>query len=140
MDVRGASDLDGGKVMLRKVLIAAGLLVLLTATGGAALARATPAQKCALKKIKAVAKKAQLKLKCYAKAAVKGAVDPKCIAKAEAKFDKLFTKAESKGGCATSGDEQALEDKVDAFVADVVSELPAGSPSGAFLDGAGGLF
>src|SRR6185369_5227830 len=36
-----------------------------------------------------------------------------------------FSKAEGKGGCSTTGDNTAIENKVDAFVDDVDAEIPA---------------
>ncbi len=49
------------------------------------------------------------------------------ISKAESRFTKGFTKAEAAGGCATTGDADPLEVKVEAFVGDVLSDLSGGS-------------
>lgn len=90
--------------------------------------------KCSAAKKKCACKKANAKLACYSKAVAKGlTVDPACLAKAEAAFSKCFLKAESKPPCLTTGDTAAMEAKIDAYVADVATELGA-SPSGAFLD------
>ncbi len=95
----------------------------LVVTAGAAT---DPAARCTEAKIKAAAKKTSSKLKCHAAAAAKAtAVDPSCLMKAEAKFSTAWARAEAKGGCITTGDESAVEGKVDACVADVVSALRA---------------
>jgi hypothetical protein len=81
---------------------------------------------CEGEKIKAAGKKAECKCKLEAKQAGKGgAIDPAKVAKCEATFSKAFAKSEAKGGCTTTGDAAAIEAKVDAFVADVDTELPA---------------
>src|SRR5690349_17881823 len=103
----------------------------LVATGPASAS--TPAQKCAATKTKAAGKKAAAKAGCQSKAAQKGtAVDASCLMKAETKFSSAFSKAEAKGGCATSGDASTIEAKVDAFIDDLVKEV-TGSPAGALL-------
>ncbi len=81
--------------------------------------------KCGACKKKAAAAKATAKLGCLAKAFGKspGTVDPACRAKAEAKFAKAFAKCEAKPPCMTTGDEAAIENKVDAFYSDAVSSL-----------------
>ncbi len=86
------------------------------------------ARTCAGSKIKAAGKKASSKLKCTAKAAQRGTTtDPNCLSKATLKFSSKWNKAEAKGGCATTGDKTALENKVDAFVIDAAAEMPGGS-------------
>jgi len=121
--------------MVKSLLLALGLGVfLLAGTAGAA----DPEALCKDAKLKATGKKAFGILKSFGKNikkpdAVKLAEG---IAKAQSKFTKGFTVAEGKGGCLTTGDAAAIEDKVDAFAADVIEEL--GSPSGAFIDASGG--
>jgi hypothetical protein len=44
--------------------------------------------------------------------------------KAETKFSEAFEKVETKGGCVTTEDVSTIEPQVDAFVTDVVTELP----------------
>jgi cysteine-rich repeat protein len=79
---------------------------------------------CASSKVRAAGKKCLCKTKCSAKAAKSGAgVDPLCMQKCEQRFATAFTKAESKGGCTTTGDAPAIEAKVDAFVSDVEDDL-----------------
>ena len=102
------------------------LLALVLLTTVSAHAGGSPGAKCAAAKIKAATKKAAAKGACYAKAVAAGSsVDGGCLSKAEEKFTAAFMKAESHGGCATTGDSGTIEAKVNAFVADVVSELPA---------------
>jgi hypothetical protein len=99
------------------------------ATGpiGAGVAHAQ--SKCAGTKRKEAGKKADRKLKCWSKGVKKGAqADPNCLGKAEFIFGSKWDKAEAKGGCATTGDKTAIENKVDAFVLDVSAELP-GAPT-----------
>ncbi len=101
--------------------------VALVAWSGIGLAASDPVAKCAASKVQSTGKKASSKLKCHSKAVGKAvAVDPLCLGKAETKFSEAFSKAESKGGCATVGDAPALEALVDDFVADVVGALPSG--------------
>ena len=73
--------------------------------------------KCSVAKKKAVAAKTAAKLGCLAKAFGKepGTIDPACITKAETKFAGAWAKAEAKPPCLTTGDEVALETKVDVF-------------------------
>src|SRR5437762_5573190 len=90
----------------------------------------TTAHRCAAVKIKAAGKKAHAKAICYATAAAMGRpVSQTCLDKADAQFTAAFANAEEKavkgGGCATRGDDSVIEDKVDAFVSDVVSAIPA---------------
>jgi Domain of unknown function DUF11 len=80
---------------------------------------------CEGDKIKATAKKASCKCSLEAKQASNGGtIDPAKVAKCEATFSKSFAKSEAKGGCNTTGDTVTIESKVDAFLADVDTELP----------------
>src|SRR5215468_1084171 len=80
--------------------------------------------KCAAGKRKAAGKKAMAQLLCYARTATKNVpVDAACLGKASANLGKAFSKAEKKGGCATTGDAGAVEDAVDAIVGQVVAAL-----------------
>ena len=89
---------------------------------------------CAASKLGATGKKASGKLACQAKATNKGTtVDPLCLGKAEDKFAKAFTKADSKGGCANAGDASTVEALVDTFVGDVVAVLAPPPPAVSFL-------
>jgi hypothetical protein len=95
--------------------------LLLMASAGGALAQ----NKCAGSKIKAAGKKAKCLLGLAAKQAATGvSPDPEKVQKCKDKFALAFAKAEARGVCTTTGDADAIESKVDAFVADVGGELP----------------
>jgi hypothetical protein len=65
--------------------------------------------KCASKKLKAVGKGAAALLQCRARAAVQSVLVPSsCVEKAQAKIAAAFERAERPGGCATSGDAEAI--------------------------------
>ena len=49
--------------------------------------------------------------------------------KAKSRFTKAFSKAEAMGGCQTTGDADPIEVKVEAFVADILSDLSPASSS-----------
>jgi hypothetical protein len=89
---------------------------------------------CSAGKKKCTLKKAAGKLKCHEKCQKDPAkcecVLEACLSKAEDKYDGgtvpvkgCFAKLEAKGGCITTGDSDALETKVDAFIDDLLSEL-----------------
>jgi len=103
------------------------LPIVLAVSAGILHASATPAQKCAVAKNKAAAKKVLGKLKCWQKAIAAGlpAADSSCLSAAEAKFHDAITKAEFSGSCAVTGDETSIEDAVNACVASIVSLTPA---------------
>src|SRR5262245_29452975 len=82
----------------------------------------TPAQKCAVAKSKAAAKKIEAKLRCQQRAAQEGtAVDAACLTSAETKFDGAIAKAEAPGGCAVTGDGATIESAVDSCVDSIVT-------------------
>jgi hypothetical protein len=89
------------------------------------------ASKCAAKKIKAAAKATAEKLKCDAKALAKGdPIDAECLQKAQDKLTSSFAKLDAKGDCPTTNDAAPVLAAIDAFVADVQSELaPSGTVS-----------
>jgi hypothetical protein len=98
--------------------------------------------KCTAAKLGAAGKKASAKGKCRQKEQSKGALDPVCISKAEATYASGWGKAETKGDCQTTGDQAAIEAKIDAFILDVNTELtsiPCCNPERITLtSGAGG--
>jgi hypothetical protein len=92
---------------------------------------APAANKCSSKEIGAAGKKAGGLLKCYAKAAAKNIpLDSACTGKAVTKFGASWTKAAALAPCLTTIDATTIENKVDAFAADVNSELTAGGGGG----------
>jgi hypothetical protein len=79
---------------------------------------------CAAGKQKSVAEATAAKLECFEDAFRRGGtVDPACFSKPEAQFTYAWAKLESNGGCLTEGDDAALEVKLDAFIADIVTAL-----------------
>jgi len=102
-------------------------LALLTACTGVAYAQASS---CTSGKLKSAGKKAAGRGKCYSKAVGKGLTpDPACLQKASDAFTKGFTKAEGKGDCiAATGDHDAIEAKVDAFIASVRDTVNGSAP------------
>jgi hypothetical protein len=74
-------------------------------------------QRCAAAKLRVAAKRAGALLACQAKAVRAGRpVDPDCGTAADAGFRAKWTRAEARGGCATSADVDAIADRIDAFV------------------------
>jgi hypothetical protein len=86
---------------------------------------------CQTSKLTAGGKLARSVFACHARAARGGAaVDPSCVAKAEAKLAAAFARAEAGGGCGTSGDAVDVETGVEADAASVVAALrPVGTAS-----------
>jgi hypothetical protein len=131
---------EGGSVMkvisTSAVLGAAALAALVVFTINAG---AQGPNKCLAGKSKCVSKKMKGLLKCHEKAEKTGGnVDPICTGKVTDKFDGgavpadgCFEKLETKndGPCVTSDDTSPLENKVDAFVLDVVTELDPSYPT-----------
>ncbi len=81
-------------------------------------------RKCAVAKLKAAGEMAVATLGCHARAASKGGpVDIGCLARAEEAFVRAFGSAERKGGCASVGDADDVEQFVDGLVSQVVTQL-----------------
>src|SRR6267378_3737779 len=90
---------------MRRLAQAMALPIVLAVSAGILHASATPAQKCAVAKNKAAAKKIGAKLKCWQKAFATGAAsaDSACLMAAETKFNAAIMKADAKGGCVVTG-------------------------------------
>jgi hypothetical protein len=115
---------------MRKLGQMLAVLAVVVASAGLIYAAATPAQKCQASKVKAVSKELGAKLKCIAKAASKGApVDSACLMAAETKFTTAVGKAESKGGCALTGDGPTLGTSVDTD-SNALAALTTAGPRG----------
>lgn len=87
---------------------------------------------CTSLQFKAAGQAALAKAKCEASAAKNGtSVDPSCVAKAEAKLAKKFSKAEKKGDCVNAGDQALVqaEAEVDAFAAGLRAALTLPPPT-----------
>ena len=122
---RGPHSLPSKWTVYSRQLISMAIFALAATAYGAAEAAPSPAQQCAEAKLKATGQKAKKKLECHANAVKNGvAVNLDCLAKAETEFESAFDEAEAKGGCAPSGDKDDVEATVDAYVEDVVTELP----------------
>jgi hypothetical protein len=104
--------------------LALGMIVVLLGSGP------TVAGVCESDKLKAAGTKTVKMAACHAKAVGKAiAVDPTCLAEADAKFSKDITKAEAKGSCDVDGNGDALQSSIDAFIADLGIKLPGPGPS-----------
>lgn len=89
---------------------------------------ATTAQRCAAGKIKATGVAAERLLGCHATAMKRGtAVDQACLDRQTAKLASSFARAESRGGCVTSGDAAALDACATSFVGDVAAAVVGGA-------------
>jgi len=110
--------------MLRALVatIALGVFVVTGLPGSVAVSGET---ECKETKAKAAGKKAFDLLKAFGKNTKKSnsAKLAQDTSKAQSKFTKEFTKAEANGQCLTSGDSEAIEVKVDAFVEDAMAEV-----------------
>ncbi len=85
------------------------------------------ASKCTASKLKSAGKRASSSLKSHGKAVQTGDAGklPADIAKATNKFDSDYAKAESKGGCQTTGDTAAAGSTIDAGLDGVLGKLRA---------------
>ncbi len=94
-------------------------------------------RRCAAAKLKATGKKAKDKLACHARSAAKGgAVDPACLAKAEAKFAKAFATADGRYACTAEGDASTVETTlVDPLVDDLAAAFPSNGDGTVVVDG-----
>ena len=128
------------------VVVGVAALAVLLGLYGAASTQVTMS-KCRAGKTTCVAKKAKAVLGCHAKAEAQGTVlDDACVLKAQQKFDgnllvppdatkgcveKLEAKyaPASAAPCATFDDTAALEQLVDAFVDDIVTDVDPGYPA-----------
>ena len=104
----------GGGVVLSVLVVAA-------AVDGAT----TPAAKCAAAKLKAAHKNAAARLTCHERGLQRGKpTSSRCLATAGVRFRASFARGETRGGCATKGDAQAFEERVDSFVAGLLGMFP----------------
>src|SRR5262245_58524322 len=110
------------------------LVTFVLASAGAA---SDPGGRCSGAKLKAAARKSSTKLKCHARANIRGVpVDQVCLDKAEAKFSASWQRIEAVGGCRKTGDEANVENQVDAFVDNLAVQLaPCGRDQGGVCGG-----
>jgi hypothetical protein len=113
-------------MQVRRGLLAIGLaagLLLGWAAVSAADSDATPEERCAAAKLRAVGKTVQLRLSCIARGTVSLDFDPDtCLLKAQAQLVAAFAKAE-KGECATLEDAGDWELEAQDFVDTVEIDL-----------------
>jgi hypothetical protein len=80
--------------------------------------------KCLSGKLKGAGAAAAGQVACESKAAAKGvAPDPECLAKAQAKLQKAFVKAEGQDDCIETGDATVAQEVVDDFVQELKNTL-----------------
>jgi hypothetical protein len=110
--------------MLRPPAVIGVFAVMMLSTG-ITQARTTPAQKCAVAKSKAAAKKILSKLKCDQTAFLKGTpVSTDCLTTADMKFSAAIGKAETAaaGKCVVTGDVADIESISDHCVASIAAQ------------------
>src|SRR5437867_765405 len=96
----------------------------LTGSPEGSLLTTPAARSCGARKLKATGRKAAAKLNCHARAVLKSvAVADSCLTRAEDNFSRRWGVLEAVAGCATTNDEGTIENKVNAFVDDVVASL-----------------
>jgi hypothetical protein len=113
---------------MRHLLAAVAVLVVCAALPGPARgATVPPAQRCLAVKFDAAARAVAAHVSCEARA-VEKSTTPRagCHAGADNRLDRAFERIEAKGGCATVGDEGAVDQGIDAFV----DALLAGATTG----------
>jgi hypothetical protein len=107
----------------------AGALVSSLALIGASAGAGT-AGRCAATKERVAARTAAALASCAARAVARATtVDPGCTSAAHDSFARAWALAESRGGCVTTGDQDAIESKVDAFSLDLDDRLQEGAPA-----------
>jgi hypothetical protein len=114
------------------IVVLLGVVLGTAAANGAMSVSSRRALKCAEAKLRAVKRKTDAKLTCQAVAVRKRtAINPLCIAHAEAAFLTAFARAEAKGGCFNPNGESETrsESRVDEFIADIGSLLIPCTPS-----------
>jgi hypothetical protein len=117
---------------MKMVAVLVGLVLSAAPVNAALSASARRAVKCAEAKLMAVRRKVDAKLTCQAVAVRRNsAVNPLCLANAEAKFLTAFAHAEAKGGCFNPNGDSAsrTEGAIDSFVAETGSLLVPCVPS-----------
>jgi hypothetical protein len=106
------------------------LALLVALTGMRAPAHAGSAAQCAATKQRIAGRAAAALAKCDVHAVAKGAAAaPDCVSRARGKFAAAWSKTERAGGCSTTGDDGAIEGKVDVAVTALEDELQATGPA-----------
>jgi len=117
--------------MPNRLAVAFAVSVLIAVTGSPTRADLTAEATCKEAKAKAAGKKAFSLLKAHGRNTKKPhpAKLTADISKAESRFTKAFVHEESRGGCLTTGDAGTIEEKVNAFIADVIEEVSGITPT-----------
>ncbi len=104
------------------VIAVCGLLTAATAT--AAPAAISEGARCEIIKLKATVKELKDKAQCYERS-LKGNVPvaQSCFARAESKRERIFSRAEERGGCKTTKDGATLGARIDSFLQDATRAL-----------------
>ena len=85
--------------------------------------------RCSVGKMKAVGDATAARLECFMDAFRGDAtIDPSCFERPLARFAYIWSKLEGNGGCPTVGDIDVLDQKIDDFVATIVSALDPDAP------------
>ncbi len=120
--------------MIRSVTGVTVAIALLVACRVSPAGAALP-NKCASEKEECVAKATTGLLSCHAKAEAKGALEQSCLTRAATKFDGgeipeqgCFAGLEARYSCYTTNDAEPMQDRLEAFVLDVVHRLDPGYP------------
>jgi hypothetical protein len=115
-----------GQTMVRTLVLTIAVGVLVVAASPAANAAVDPATRCKDLKAKATGKKAAALLKAFMSNVKKPNVTKLQVdvSRAQSRFTKAFTKAESRGDCQAPGDAPAIEGKTDAYVWAVITDAP----------------
>jgi hypothetical protein len=103
------------------VVLAAGLTLLGTPAG----ARPTPGQKCSAAKMRCIARNFTGVMNCQANAALHGTTAAStCLQGAKNAFLSCWNRADAKGGCIATFPAEHLDQDVQDWTADAVSDLP----------------
>lgn len=96
-------------------------------SGAAAISDET---RCEIVKLKATVKELKDKAQCYERS-LKGnvPVSQACFERAEQKRDRIFERAEERGGCKTTKDGPGYGARIDVFLREVTQKLAKGTPS-----------
>lgn len=108
------------------------LILCPTPSHAALSASARRAIRCSQAKLRAVKRKTDAKLACQAIAVRRNtAINPVCLANAEAAFLRAFAKAEARGGCFNPNGNSAsrVEGAIDSFIGDTGNLLMPCTPS-----------
>jgi hypothetical protein len=115
-------------ILVHRKSILTGMLLVALATPAASAP--SPAERCAKAKLAAAGKAVQATLRCHGSSFVSGdPVKANCLTKARDAMVRTFARLESEGGCARTGDAEAILDHVELFVALALNRLEPPGPT-----------